>query len=133
MFALIRLFLISLFIMLQFAAPLIHAHKNNGDVRLGSSIHLPEFEQVNAPFKHASEFTASTNNDEGIVAVSTGIQNEISPFEYTENNMIMLLLGLCFLAKKRGASCYFSHTEPIRKLYFLTSFSSRAPPFFTFR
>ncbi len=43
----IRFSFVVFLVLLQLVAPLIHAHKNE-QFSIGSSFHLPEFEQVNA-------------------------------------------------------------------------------------
>jgi hypothetical protein len=124
-----RYFLVPLLVLLQFAAPLLHAHKNSV-ANFGVSIHLPEFEQVNTLLKHAPEFTPLTNHDEGIVAISTGLKNETMSFLDTENTVFILLLSLFLLAKKPTLFYYFRfQTEPIRYPYFFNLASPRAPPF----
>jgi hypothetical protein len=129
MISLIRFCLIFLLMLLQFAAPLLHAHKNSV-VNLGMSIHLPEFEQVNTLLKHAPEFTAPTNHDESFITVSTGIQNEISSFSQTENSVFILLISLLLMAKiKRKRYDFSLQTEPIQNAHFLNLISPRAPPF----
>lgn len=129
----VRYFLVTLLVLLQFAAPLIHAHKNSV-AHFSASIHLPEFEQVNATFKHAPEFVAPTNHDEGVIAISTGIKNEPQQLLQTENTLFVLLLSVFLLAKvKRQASDFPLQTEPIPDTHFFNLASPRAPPFFTFR
>lgn len=130
MISLIRLCLIFLLMLLQFAAPLLHAHKNSV-ANFGTSIHLPEFERANTLLKHAPEFTASTNHDEGIVAISTGMKNETLSFFQIENAVFILLISVLFIAKVTQKQSYFLfQTEPISTAYFLNLISPRAPPFF---
>ena len=132
MILLIRPYLLFFLILLQFAAPLIHAHKNNA-TNFSASIHLPEFEQVNAFLKHAPEFIAPTNHDEGVIAVSTGIKNEPQPLSQMENTIFVLLLSVFLLAKvKRHLSNFSLQTEPIPDSHFLNLASPRAPPFTAF-
>ena len=129
MISLIRFCLIFLLMLLQFAAPLLHAHKNSV-ANLGTSIHLPEFEQVNTLLKHAPEFTAPTNHDESFITVSTGIQNETSPFSQTQDSVFILLISLLLMAKfKRKLYDFSLQTEPIPNAHFLNLISPRAPPF----
>ncbi|MDD5214486.1 MAG: hypothetical protein PHQ03_02975 [Methylococcales bacterium] len=125
----VRYFLVTLLVLLQFAAPLLHAHKNSV-ANFGTSIHLPEFERVNTLLKHAPEFTAPTNHDENIVAISTGIKNETLSFFQVENTVFILLIGVFLMAKMTRKRCYFLfQTEPIPTAYFLNLVSPRAPPF----
>jgi hypothetical protein len=129
----IRLFLIFTLMLLQFAAPLLHAHKNSA-ANFGISIHLPEFEQVNTLLKHAPELAAPTNHDGEIIAVSAGIKNETLQLLQTENTLFVLLVSVFLLANiKRSSLCYSSKTEPIPDGHFFNSALPRAPPFFTFR
>ena len=123
-----RHFLVILLVVLQFAAPLIHAHKNNA-TNFSASIHLPEFEQVNAFLKHAPEFIAPTNHDEGVIAVSTGIKNEPQSLSQMENTIFVLLLSVFLLAKvEREPSNFSLQTEPIPDTPFFNLASPRAPP-----
>ncbi|MDD2863889.1 MAG: hypothetical protein PHC99_04105 [Methylococcales bacterium] len=129
MMSLIRPSLIFLLILLQFAAPLLHAHKNSV-ANFGTSVHLPEFERVNTLLKHAPEFTAPTNHDESIVAISTGMKNETLSVFQIENAVLILLISVFFMAKVTQKRCYFLfQTEPIPTAYFLNLVSPRAPPF----
>lgn len=125
----IRPYLLFLLILLQFAAPLLHAHKNSV-ATFGMSVHLPEFEQVNHLAKHAPEFIAPTNHDESIVAISTGMKNETLSFFQIENAIFILLISVLFITKVMQKQCYFLfQTEPIPTAYFLNLVSPRAPPF----
>lgn len=129
----IRPILIFLLVLLQFAAPLIHAHTNSV-THFGASIHLPEFEQVNASVKHAPEFLAPSFQHDNMVVMSSGIKNETTQFSQTENTVFVLLFGLIFMAKSQCQLPYFSlKTEPIPRPFFLNFNAPRAPPFFTFR
>jgi hypothetical protein len=130
----IRVVLIFLLVLLQFAAPLIHAHKNSAS-NFGTSIHLPEFEQVDTLLKSVvSEFTAPTNHDEDIVAISTGIKNETLQFLQTDNTIFVLLLCFIFMAKRqRSPRCFLLKTEPISPPHFLNLAIPRAPPVFYVR
>ena len=132
MFALIRCFFISLLIMLQFAAPLLHAHKNSV-ANFGTSIHLPEFEQINTFLKHAPEFMATANYDEDFITVSSGIKNESFKFLQTENTVFVLLISLLFITKIIRKPCVSLQTEPILNAHFLNLISPRAPPNFYVR
>lgn len=128
----IRHYLIFLLVLLQFVAPLIHAHKNSV-TNFGTSIHLPEFEYVNTLLKHAPEFIAPTSNSEEIIAISTGIKNKIKPLLQTENGIFLLFLSVFLMAKKQPElRCFSSQTEPIPNRYFFNTASPRAPPFFPF-
>ncbi len=126
----IRPYLIFLLVLLQLAAPLIHAHKNS-EANWGMSVHLPEFEQVNTLLKHAPEFIAQTHHDGEIVAMSTGIKNDAVQLLQTENTVFMLLISLFLMAKVTQKPCDFSfQTEPISNSYFFNLILPRAPPRF---
>jgi hypothetical protein len=119
--------------LLQFAAPLIHAHTNSV-TNFGASVHLPEFEQINASSKHDPQFLAQTHHDEGLITLSSGIQNKTAQFFHTENTVFVLLFSLIFMAKvQRHTHCLSFQTEPICRPFFLNFNTPRAPPFFTFR
>jgi hypothetical protein len=126
----IRAILVFLLMLLQFAAPLIHAHTNNV-THFGVSVHLPEFEEVNALPKHAPEFVAFSSQNDDIFMMSSGIKNEIAQFFQTENTIFVLLLSLFFIARKsKYLCCFLFKTEPISRPFFLNFTASRAPPFF---
>ena len=129
----IRPFLILLLVLLQFAAPLIHAHTNSV-AHFSASVHLPEFEQVNASPKHAPEFLAPSVQNDNMIAMSSGLKNEIAQFSQTENTIFVLLIGVIFLAKiQRQPRGFSAKTEPIPHSYFFNLAAPRAPPFFTVR
>ncbi len=129
----IRPVLIFLLVLLQFAAPLIHAHTNSV-THFGASVHLPEFEQVNASPKHPPEFLAPSNQNDKMVAMSSGIKNKAAQLLQTENTVFVLLFCLIFMTKvQRQPRCFSFKTEPILHPYFFNLIAPRAPPFFTFR
>lgn len=128
----IRPYLMIFLVLLQFAAPLIHAHAKSV-TQFSASIHLPEFEQINVSPKHAPEFRPQTHHNEGLITLSSGIQNEITSFFQIENTVFILLLSLIFIAKKQHQPlCFSRQTEPILRPFFLNFTAPRAPPFFTF-
>ncbi|MDD5229683.1 MAG: hypothetical protein PHN45_11910 [Methylococcales bacterium] len=132
MILLTRLYLIFLLMLLQFAAPLIHAHTKSV-VHFGASVHLPEFEQVNNALskKHSPGFFAPTNHDEGLVTLSSGINSESSQLSQTENTIFILLVSLIFMVKtQRQTHCFSLETEPICRPFFLNFNAPRAPPYF---
>jgi hypothetical protein len=129
----IRATLVFLLMLLQLAAPLIHAHTNNV-THFGVSVHLPEFEEVNALPKHAPEFVVFSSQNDDMVTMSSGIKNKAAQIFQTENTIFVLLLSLFFMVKKSESLCCFSFkTEPILRPFFLNFTAPRAPPFFTFR
>jgi len=125
-----RLYLISVLVLLQFAAPLIHAHTNSV-AHLGASVHLPEFEQVNA-LQHAPEFLAPTSQNDNMVVMSAGMKNETEKWQLNANlNFIALLVNVFFIAKPQLLiRCFALQTEPILHTYFFNLSAPRAPPFF---
>ncbi len=133
MILLTRLYLIVLLMLLQLVAPLIHAHINSV-AHFGASVHLPEFEQVNASPKHAPEFLAPSVQNDDMIAMSSGIKNKIVPFSHTENTIFYLLISVLFMAKnQRQLRGFLAKTEPIPHPHFFNLAAPRAPPFFTFR
>ncbi|MEI7840094.1 MAG: hypothetical protein WCJ11_06295 [Methylococcaceae bacterium] len=126
-----RLYLIILLALLQFAAPLIHAHTNSV-AHFSASIHLPEFEQVNAP-KHAPEFLAPSVQNDNMIAMSSGIKNKTLPLLQSENTIFVLLISVFFMAKnQRQLRSFLAKTEPIPHPHFFNLAAPRAPPFFPF-
>ncbi len=126
----IRLFLIFLLVLLQCAAPLIHAHTKSV-AYLGASVHLPEFEQVNSLLKHAPQFIAQTNHEGEIVAISAGIKNKKNQFLQAENTIFSLFVSVFVITKiQQSLTCFSLQTELIPKRLFFNLASPRAPPFF---
>jgi hypothetical protein len=133
MILLTRLYLIVLLMLLQLVAPLIHAHTNSV-AHFSASVHLPEFEQVNASPKHAPEFLASNVQNDDMIAMSSGIKNKAAPLLQSENTIFVLLISVFFMVKnQRQPRGFLAKTEPIPHPYFFNLSAPRAPPFFTFR
>jgi hypothetical protein len=86
----LRRYLLVLLGLLQFVAPLVHAHSGNDFAQFG--LHLPNFEVYSVahhqipPVFQSTDYLASLDN--AIVSISTGIQNpqndvdELSPLLY---------------------------------------------------
>ena len=131
MILLIRLLIILLLTLLQCAAPLIHAHTFHHDA-FESSIHLPEFEQVNALRQQSPVISNAIVQSDTMVVMSIGIKNECNKLQFTiENSMLYFLLLLVIVINYRVFKrCVLSQTEPITSTLFLTIFAPRAPPAF---
>ena len=129
MILLIRLLIILLLTLLQCAAPLIHAHTfHNGYFE--SSIHLPEFEQVDSLRQPSPTFSNAMLQNDAMVVMSIGIKNERNQLQFTtENSMLYFLLLVVIVINRRVLMrCVLRQTEPITSTLFLTIFSPRAPP-----
>lgn len=133
MILVIRLYLICVLMLLQLVAPLIHAHTDSV-AHLGSSLHLPEFEQINV-LQHAPEFVALTNHDDNMVVISAGIKNETKKWQLNDDlNFVILLIGVLFIIELQLLiRCFALQTEPILHTHFLNFSVPRAPPFFYVR
>ena len=130
MILLIRLPIILLLTLLQFAAPLIHAHtfqRNSFD----SSIHLPEFEQVDSLRQPSPSISNAILQSSNMVVMSIGIKNDLNNHQYTtENSLFALFFMLIILNRRILIRCFFNQTVPIASKRLLTIFAPRAPPSF---
>jgi len=129
MILLIRLSIILLLTLLQFAAPLIHAHTFHSNY-FESSIHLPEFEQVDSLRQKSPTIQNAIIESNNMVVISAGIKNERHNLQFlTENSMLGLLFLILIVTSRRTViRCFFSQTEPISSKLLLTIFAPRAPP-----
>ncbi len=132
MILLIRLPIIFLLTLLQFAAPLIHAHAfHSGSFE--SSIHLPEFEQfesIKSLHQHTPAITSTLLQSNHMVVMSVGIKNELTKsLLITENSLFgtFLFIFLMGIYQRSVIQCFFDQTEPITALPFAI-FAPRAPP-----
>lgn len=128
----IRFFFVTLLVMLQLAAPLIHAHKND-DFNGGSSFHLPEFEQVNTLLDNNSVMIAPSFHEGEIITVSSGVKENQRRFLPDDDlyTAIVLSFLLIFAIFKKIRLPFSVQTEPIQRLRFFNLAFPRAPPFFT--
>jgi hypothetical protein len=116
--------------LLQLAAPLIHAHKNGSD--FDGVFHLPEFEQINVLLdQNMSFFVATTQNDE-IVTVGTAIKTK---FQILKNEPLnSFVLTLFFITLTRNSLRQFlNQIAPQTNFRFFNLSAPRAPPVFLFR
>ena len=130
MILLIRLPIILLLTLLQFAAPLIHAHTFHNDC-FESSIHLPEFEQVNSLRQPSPTISNAILQSSNMVVMSIGIKNELNKHQFTtENSLCALFFMLIIINRRILIRCFFSQTEAILSKLLLAIFAPRAPPSF---
>ncbi len=118
--------------LLQLAAPLIHAHKNEN---FGASFHLPEFEQISLLFeKSALSFVPAAQGDQ-IVTVSAGMKNNKRRVWLGNDFRILILSPLMiFGGFQRPIIHFFVEIERINLFRFLNlNAPPRAPPFALFR
>lgn len=118
--------------LLQLAAPLIHAHKNEN---FGASFHLPEFEQISLLFeKSALSFVPAAQGDQ-IVTVSAGMKNNKRRVWLGNDFRILIMSPLMiFSCFQRPIIHFFVEIEPINLFRFLNlNAPPRAPPFALFR
>ena len=130
MILLIRLPIILLLTLLQFAAPLIHAHTFHNDC-FESSIHLPEFEQVDSLRQQSPSISNAILQSSNMVVISIGIKNELNKHQFTtENSLCALFFMLIIINRRILIRCFFSQIEAILSKLLLAIFSPRAPPSF---
>ena len=118
--------------LLQLAAPLIHAHKNEN---FGASFHLPEFEQISLVFeKNALSFVPAAQGDQ-IVTVSAGVKNNKRRVLLCDDFRILILSRLVIFSWfQHPIIHFFVEKEPINLFRFLNlNAPPRAPPFTLFR
>lgn len=130
MLSFIRFCFVTLLVLLQLVAPLIHAHKNE-KVETASSFHLPEFEQVSALLdKDASVMIAPTFHEGEIVTISSGVKENQRRCLFANDSAIFIFSFIFFFVFNEVVLCLFIvKTEPIKKLHFFSSTHQRAPPF----
>lgn len=130
MISIARFWLSILLMLLQLAAPLIHAHKNGSD--FDGVFHLPEFEQINLLLdQNTSFFVATTQNDE-IVTVGTAIKTK---FQILKNEPLnSFVLTLFFITVTRNSlRQLLNQIAPQTNFRFFNLSAPRAPPVFLFR
>ena len=118
--------------LLQLAAPLIHAHKNEN---FGTSFHLPEFEQISLfSEKSAMSFVPAAQGDQ-IVTVSAGMKNNKRRVWLGNDFRILILSPLMiFGGFQRPIIHFFVEIERINLFRFLNlNAPPRAPPSALFR
>lgn len=111
-------------VLLQLAAPLIHAHKNENNTS-ASLFHLPEFEQINE--NNSMMFVPAVQNDQ-VVTVSAGIKNNKRRFVAEDTfSFVIILWFFSIVTPPRLILTFFIKTEPITRYVFNLA-SPRAPP-----
>ncbi len=130
MISIVRFWISVSLMLLQLAAPLIHAHKNGSD--FDGVFHLPEFEQINVLLdQNTSFFVATTQNDE-IVTVGTAIKTK---FQILKNEPLnSFVLTLFFITVTRNSlRQLLNQIAPQTNFRFFNLSAPRAPPVFLFR
>lgn len=118
-------------VLLQLVAPLIHAHKNE-NFSVGTSFHLPEFEQVNALLDNHSSMIAPSFHEGEMVTVSSGVKENQRRFlsDDTLHIFIIFTFVLLFAALQEMLRPFIVQTEPIKRRRYFNFASTRAPPIF---
>lgn len=119
-----------LLLLLQIAAPLIHAHKNGSD--FDGIFHLPEFEQINTLFdQNTPAFVSATQSDE-IITIDAGIKNK--PQILKNKPLNIFVLSLFFITVTRNSlRQILNQIAPNTNFRFFNLSAPRAPPIFLFR
>lgn len=127
----LRPYLLVLLGLLQFVAPLVHAHSGNNFAQFG--LHLPNLEiystvnQYQAPALQSVDYLAGLND--AIVSISSGIQNQqndeddLSPLLYFPPHPVTVSVAL--------SSCKINFSPQllqISKTFVYSPQSPRAPP-----
>ncbi|MEI6745910.1 MAG: hypothetical protein WCL34_08110 [Methylococcaceae bacterium] len=130
MISIARFWLSILLMLLQLAAPLIHAHKNGSD--FDGVFHLPEFEQINLLLdQNTSFFVATTQNDE-IVTVGTAIKVKFQTLKNEPLNSFVLTLFFITVTRN-SLRQLLNQIAPQTNFRFFNLSAPRAPPVFLFR
>lgn len=129
--SLVRLSFVVFLVLLQLLAPLIHAHKNE-QFSVGSSFHLPEFEQVNALLEHNSVMITASFHEGEMVTVSAGVKENQRRFLSKDKLYIFIAFSFLLLfAALQGILRPVVEIEPVKRKRFFNLACPRAPPFFT--
>ncbi|MDD5228222.1 MAG: hypothetical protein PHD53_05430 [Methylococcales bacterium] len=128
----LRLVFVVLLVLLQLVAPLIHAHKNE-QFSVGSSFHLPEFEQVNALLDNGSNMIAPSLHEGEMVTMSVGVKETQRCFLSDDDlhTAIVLSFLLLFAIFEKAQLPFSVQIKPIRQVRLFNLAFPRAPPFFT--
>jgi hypothetical protein len=132
MFSTLRKFLVIFLTMLQFIAPLVHAHASEQSSKQG--LHVPGLElydaKHNQPVPQLESLQCNVYMDGMIVGVDTGIkQNRTNPQSDSDNNYYLHQQSIAFNASVSRFDTNFSPQPPqlVYRLFF-PSHSPRAPP-----
>ncbi len=116
-----------LLMLLQLAAPLIHAHKNGS--AFDGVFHLPEFEQINVLLdQNTPVFVKTTQNDE-IVTIGTGIKTKPQLLKSEPLNSFVLTLFFITVTRNNLRQI-FNQIAPQTDFRFFHLSAPRAPPVF---
>ena len=132
MFSTIRKFIVIFLTMLQFIAPLVHAHASEHSSKKG--LHVPGLERYgaehNAPVAQLEALQCNVSMDGMIVGVDIGIkQNRTNPRADSDNNYFLHQQTVAFTSAVSRFDTNFS-PQPQQLVYqlFIPSHSPRAPP-----
>jgi hypothetical protein len=128
----LRRYLLVLLSLLQFVAPLVHAHSGNNFARFG--LHLPNLEVYgvadyqNSPAFQSLDYLADLND--AIVSISTGIQNQQNNADDLSSLLYFPPYAVAITPTLTSCEINFSPQETRTfKTILHTPQSPRAPPF----
>lgn len=113
-------------VLLQFAAPLIHAHQNGSN--FDGVFHLPEFEQINVLL----DKNANPPQNMAIVTIDAAIKNKPQILKTEPLNSFVLTLFFITLTRN-SLRQIFNQIAPQTNFRFFHFCAPRAPPVFLFR
>lgn len=114
-----------LLMLLQLAAPLIHAHKNGSD--FDGVFHLPEFEQINELLDQNTPFFVATSQNDEIVTIGAGIKNKPQILKSEPLNIFVLTLFFITVTQN-SLRQFFNEIAPQTNFRFFNLSAPRAPP-----
>lgn len=132
MFSTLRKFIVLFLTMLQFIAPLVHAHASDHSLKQG--LHVPGLEHYGADNKALVAQMKTLQHkvcvNGMIVGVDLGLkQNRANPRNDSDSNFCLLAqAALINLAVTRGDNNYYPSLKQFVYPSFITSHSPRAPP-----
>jgi hypothetical protein len=122
--------LVVMLAMLQFFAPLVHAH--TGDKSFNQGLHIPGLESFHT--LHDAAVVQNVNVDQSseglLVVVDSGIKNPHEMFvENTDTDFILLPSGhLPVIALPESDQNFSPQTQPVNSRKLLPAHTPRAPP-----
>ncbi len=127
----LKKFLIITIVMLQIAAPLVHAH--SGIDNSGQHIHIPGLEMLSVRTDETQFSSIDCCFDPGIVGVSSAIQQKIPAAANPSSSAIVLIQPEYYVQSVLyGSLINFSpHPERPRLKPFSSQHCTRAPPLFS--
>jgi len=132
MFSTLRKFLVIFLTMLQFIAPLVHAHASTHGSKLG--LHVPGLEQYSAenktPIDQMKTVQYHVSAESMIVAVDMGLKQNRTNFRAgTDNNYYLHQQTVAFnTTVSQFDAPVYQQTQPLVYLLFFSSSPPRAPP-----